>query len=167
MSYTPEQIAEEIKEAHKRKLFPQDENRKALIAIIEQQRGELFSEKLKNMNYINERDAAEEKWNDALAKIARMEELHSAENEQQREQIDDLSGKLDYAFIAADRAEQELLAQRERITALEERIADGLRATNFCFPEDLDAYGSAHDAFYEGQRLVRGALKPRNEENPT
>ncbi len=128
MIYTPEQIAEVLGDA--RRLFALDSNveqeaRHAaavmshMAAIIEQQRAELYSEKLNNMNYINERDAAEEKWEDALAKIARMEELHSAEVEQQRAEIKHYRENWEHVEKVLARREETIEQQRERITALE------------------------------------------------
>lgn len=63
-------------------------------AEIERLNGELFSEKLNNRNYINEQDAAEEKYEDAKIKIARMQELHNAEIERLNKKSDALEKTL-------------------------------------------------------------------------
>lgn len=80
----------------------------------------------------------------------------------------DESAERSVRIIEQQRAElEQLRAENARLgrenNALSWRIEDGLRATQSCFPEDLDAYGSAYEAFYEAQRMCRQALKKRTD----
>jgi hypothetical protein len=164
MSYTPEQIAGELETA---KFIEYPSNVKTLAAIIEQQRAELDAVRCGPKETF-ESDHGETYSTRQLVEFLR--EFAGGAATHRKSELLESARRLEAmhaSYIAVCPHEIEVEQQRDRIAALEARLEEGMRATNFCFPEDLDAYGSAHDAFYEAQRLIRTTLKPRNEENPT